>query len=80
VNRLACPFCGPREIEEFVFRKTLPETGAGEYAAVYERANRIDDSPEHWQHVQGCRAWLQVRRNPSTGEVREVKLLGGSQE
>lgn len=76
MNRLTCPFCGPRELEEFVFRKTLPEPGASEFAAVYERANRIDDSLEHWQHAQGCRAWLRVRRNPSTGEVREVNLLG----
>jgi methylglutamate dehydrogenase subunit B len=77
VNRLACPFCGPRELEEFVFRKTLPDAGAGAYAAVYELTNRIDDSIEHWQHVRGCRAWLRVRRNPSTGEVHEVDLLGG---
>jgi methylglutamate dehydrogenase subunit B len=77
VNRLGCPFCGPRELEEFEFRKTLPGTGAGEYAAVYERANRIDDSLEHWQHLHGCRAWLRVRRNPSTGEVHEADLLGG---
>jgi heterotetrameric sarcosine oxidase delta subunit len=79
VNRLTCPFCGARELAEFAFRKTLPEAGASEFAAVYERANRIDDSLEHWQHTQGCRAWLLVRRNPSTGEVREVHLLGGSQ-
>lgn len=77
MSRLACPFCGPRELEEFVFRKTLPEAGASDYAAVYERANRIDDSLEHWQHVHGCRAWLCVRRDPSTGAVHEVNLLGG---
>jgi sarcosine oxidase subunit delta len=77
MNRLECPFCGPRELEEFVFHKTLPEAGASEYAAVYERVNRIDDSLEHWQHLRGCRAWLRVRRNPSTGEVHEVELLGG---
>ena len=76
MSALACPFCGPRELDEFVFRKTLPEAGAEGYAAVYERANRIDDSLEHWQHVRGCRAWLRVRRNPSTGEVCEVQLLG----
>lgn len=76
MTRLICPFCGPRELEEFVFRKTLPEAGASEFAAVYERANRLDDSLEHWQHVHGCRSWLRVRRNPSTGEVREVDLLG----
>ncbi len=38
----------------------------------------MDDSHEHWQHVRGCRAWLKVRRNPSTGEVAEVHLLAGS--
>ena len=80
MKQLACPFCGPRELEEFVFRKTLPETSATEYAQVYERVNRTDASLEHWQHVQGCRAWLQIQRNPATGEVREVKLLGGVQE
>jgi len=75
MSSLACPFCGPRELDEFLFHKTLPEAQGDEYA-VYERANRIDDSLEHWQHVRGCRAWLRVRRNPSTGEVREVQLLG----
>jgi heterotetrameric sarcosine oxidase delta subunit len=77
VNRLGCPFCGARELDEFLFHKTLPVAGAGDYAAVYERVNRDDDSVEHWQHVRGCRAWLRVRRNPSTGEVHDVELLGG---
>jgi methylglutamate dehydrogenase subunit B len=77
VSRLTCPFCGPRELEEFAFHKTLPEPDAGDFAAVYLRTNRVDDSLEHWQHAHGCRAWLRVRRNPSTGEVREVALMGG---
>jgi heterotetrameric sarcosine oxidase delta subunit len=77
VNRLACPFCGARELGEFLFHKTLPEPGASTYAAVYERANRPEQSLEYWQHVHGCRAWLSVRRNPSTGEVHEVRMLGG---
>ena len=77
MNRLGCPFCGPRELDEFLFHKTLPEPGAGDYAAVYERVNRDDDSVEHWQHVRGCRAWLRVRRNPSTGDVHDVQLLRG---
>jgi methylglutamate dehydrogenase subunit B len=77
VSRVTCPFCGPRELEEFAFHKTLPEPDAGDFAAVYLRTNRVDDSLEHWQHAHGCRAWLRVRRNPSTGEVREVALMGG---
>jgi methylglutamate dehydrogenase subunit B len=76
VTRLDCPFCGPRELEEFAFHKTLAEPGAGPFAAVYERANRVDLSVEHWQHRHGCRAWLLVRRNPGSGAVLEVRELG----
>lgn len=78
MTNLICPFCGPRELEEFVFRKTLPEPGADDIAAVYLRKSRLDLSVEYWQHLRGCRAWLKVHRNPSTGEVLEVELLGGS--
>lgn len=76
MKRLACPFCGPRELEEFAFHKTVPEPGATPFAAVYERVNRVDSSIEHWQHLHGCRAWLLVRRNPASGEVLEVRELG----
>jgi heterotetrameric sarcosine oxidase delta subunit len=77
VRRLECPYCGARELEEFLFHKTLPEPGADPCATVYERVNRPDQSVEHWQHVGGCRAWLRVHRNPSSGEVLAVALLGG---
>jgi sarcosine oxidase subunit delta len=73
---LDCPFCGSRPLEEFRFRKTLPEPGSAPIAAVYQRVDRLHDSVEHWQHAAGCRAWLWVRRNPSTDEVLEVRLLG----
>lgn len=74
--RLTCPFCGARELHEFQFHKTAPEPGANPFAAVYERVNRTDISQEYWQHLHGCRAWLYVSRNPSTGEVYQVHLLG----
>jgi len=77
MTRIACPFCGPRELEEFTFRNTLPRRNAGAFCEVYERVDRIDSSEEYWQHAKGCRAWLVVRRNPSTGEVLEVRHLGG---
>lgn len=77
MSRLACPFCGARELEEFVFHKTLPEPGASDYAGVYERANRLDRSLEYWQHLGGCRAWLLVHRNPSSGDELATELLGG---
>ena len=77
MKRLACPFCGARELEEFVFHKTLAEAAASPYQQVYERSNRLELSVEHWQHLHGCRAWLQVHRNPSNNDVLEVRLLGG---
>ena len=78
MSRLACPFCGPRELEEFSFRKTLPDPGASAYASVYERTVMLDSSLEHWQHVGGCRAWLLIRRNPSSGEVLAADLMTGA--
>jgi methylglutamate dehydrogenase subunit B len=79
VKRLHCPFCGPRELREFEFHKTLAAaSGQGAFERTYERIAELDRSLEHWQHVGGCRAWLLVERNPSTGEVREVRLLGGA--
>ena len=78
MNQLYCPFCGPRALREFEFHKTLAEdqTGSG-FEQVYERVARLEFSAEHWQHVQGCRAWLLVHRNPSTGQVLDVRMLDG---
>ena len=79
MTRLACPFCGPRELREFEFHKTLPAADAvGALERTYERVAELDRSVEHWQHVGGCRAWLLVERNPSTGAVLDTRLLGGN--
>ena len=92
---LSCPWCGPRELEEFRFRSIvmgdrMPTIGgAGDdgcssatdaYARVYERTNVTDSSVEYWQHERGCRAWLVVRRNPSTAEVLDVRMLAAEPE
>jgi methylglutamate dehydrogenase subunit B len=74
--RLVCPFCGPRELPEFSFHKTVAEPDATAFEEVYERVNRMDYSAEHWQHVGGCRAWLLICRNPSTGEVLKITWAG----
>lgn len=74
--RLTCPFCGPRELREFAFHKTVAEAAAAPYERVYVRVNRQDVSAEYWQHVGGCRSWLVIERNPSTGRVTEILRLG----
>lgn len=71
---LDCPFCGVRPLGEFVFRKTLPNVDGDVFAEVYLRHDSDTQSLEEWQHLGGCRAWLQVRRNPATGEIHEVSL------
>lgn len=78
MTRLTCPFCGLRALDEFEFRKTLPNAGDSPFARTYERIDSLTESAEHWQHVHGCRAWLEIRRNPSTGEVLCTRLLGGA--
>jgi sarcosine oxidase subunit delta len=74
MSRLICPFCGPRELREFDFHKTLPNAGETPLERVYLRVDSLTHSVEHWQHVRGCRAWLQVERNPSTGAVLAIRL------
>jgi heterotetrameric sarcosine oxidase delta subunit len=74
--QISCPFCGPRELPEFSFHKTVADPQANPFEEVYLRENRVDYSAEHWQHFAGCRAWLLVVRNPSTGEVVTVSLAG----
>ncbi len=78
MSLLVCPFCGSRPIDEFVFHKTLPNVAGGAFETTYLRDNEPAASLEHWQHVYGCRAWLLLRRNPSTGEVHETRLLTGA--
>jgi heterotetrameric sarcosine oxidase delta subunit len=78
VTLFVCPFCGPRNLEEFSFHKTLPNVAGGSFEQIYQRRDRPLCSEEHWQHRYGCRAWLYVRRNPSTAEVLEVRLLTGA--
>jgi len=77
MTQLVCPFCGPRELHEFEFRKTLPSFRDTPFARVYLRVDDPELSIEHWQHVRGCRAWLLARRNPTTGAVLSMRLLDG---
>lgn len=74
--QIHCPHCGVRDAEEFEFRTVAPLQSGSAFVRVYERVNLPSQSVEHWQHLHGCRAWLVLERNPSTAEVRSVRLLG----
>lgn len=77
MTQLVCPFCGPRDLHEFEFRKTVSGSSQDPpFARVYLRVDQPDRSIEHWQHSLGCRAWLLLHRNPSSDAILGVRFLG----
>jgi heterotetrameric sarcosine oxidase delta subunit len=83
--RIACPFCGPRELGEFTYlgdaspqRPTAdgPEDAFCDY--VYLRDNIAGAMTEYWYHGGGCRAWLKVARNTLTHEISSVEPTAGA--
>ena len=76
--QLDCPHCGLREVEEFHCRGTVPEFDGDSLEGIYLRIDRPDVSREYWQHVDGCRSWLLVCRNPSTNAVLSIEILAAA--
>jgi heterotetrameric sarcosine oxidase delta subunit len=80
--RLACPYCGERSLDEFVYsgdatvnRPDFQAPNATELFVSYtfERTNPPGPHRELWYHAAGCHAWLVVSRNISTHEVLSVE-------
>ncbi len=74
--RLPCPHCGERSSAEFAYhgdaRPDRPNDDAPLKAwhdFVYLRENPRGPIDELWHHVQGCRAWIVVRRDTFTHAV-----------
>ena len=83
--RIACPYCGPREVGEFSYlgdaKPQRPTADAGSeavYDYVYLRDNVAGEMQELWYHGGGCRAWLKVRRNTVTHEIFSVEPAPGA--
>jgi heterotetrameric sarcosine oxidase delta subunit len=79
VHELACPICGQRPIDEFVFggeRRTVPsaieDPQARDFDEVWTFDNPDGRTTERWFHAAGCRRWLTVVRNTAVGRVLEV--------
>ena len=79
--RLACPFCGSRDVQEFVYRGSAEaiaaDLAADQFASVYLRDNPAGTIDEHWYHAQGCRTWLIVTRDTRTHAIAAVRLARG---
>ncbi|UQR61559.1 sarcosine oxidase subunit delta [Bradyrhizobium sp. C-145] len=78
--RIACPHCGLRDVQEFVYlgdaRPQRPDGLAATEAAMFEYVY-LRDNPrglleELWYHGVGCRAWLVVRRDTLTHAIDYV--------
>jgi methylglutamate dehydrogenase subunit B len=75
---IPCPFCGEREAFEFEFRCSVHERGATAAERLYLRFGDPQRSVEHWQHVHGCRLWLELHRDLLTGRVLRTSSLPSS--
>lgn len=81
--RIACPHCGDRGLDEFVFlgdaSVTRPTADAAEpadafHAYGYLRTNPAGPTDELWFHASGCHAWLVVTRDTRTHVISAVRL------
>ncbi|GLK75506.1 sarcosine oxidase subunit delta [Methylopila jiangsuensis] len=80
--RIACPYCGPRGVDEFSYlgdatlKRPDPaaeNADAAFHAYVYLRDNPAGPHRELWQHASGCQSWLVVTRDTRTHEISAVE-------
>jgi heterotetrameric sarcosine oxidase delta subunit len=81
--RIPCPYCGSRDIQEFVYRGDAAPTRPAEdddafFDYVYLRDNVAGSMREHWYHAQGCRNWLVVTRDTVTHDIAGAALARNS--
>ena len=84
--RIPCPFCGERDLHEFVCRGEAgpsrpdpdgPEAAERFFDYLYLRDNPCGPNQEHWYHAAGCRRWLTVSRDTRTHEIYGVVMADG---
>jgi len=80
--RICCPYCGDRDLHEFVYLGDAslkrPDPNAPDAleqftAYVYQRDNTAGAHRDFWYHSAGCHAWLVVTRNTLTHEILAVE-------
>jgi methylglutamate dehydrogenase subunit B len=72
---ICCPFCGERDSAEFEFRSTLALSGEMAAERLYFRLADPARSIEHWQHVRGCRIWLELHRDLRSGQILQTSAM-----
>ena len=78
--RTNCPFCGERDHSEFAYGSdasieypALDASVEEWHEAVFLRENIRVMQSETWHHVNGCRSWLVIERDPMTHEIKSVR-------
>jgi sarcosine oxidase subunit delta len=82
---IPCPYCGERDLSEFVRRGEVPtrrpdlSAGAEEFVEhLYFRTNPAGPTDEHWYHDAGCRQWMVVRRDTRNHAVEAATFCQSS--
>ena len=77
---LPCPWCGPRDADEFGYvgeprprPDPLTTTPRQWRDYLYLRRNVAGWTIERWYHRMGCRRYLLVERDTTTNEVRPAE-------
>lgn len=91
--RIACPFCGERDVGEFSYlgdasprRPHYSVDDVSDPTAlqdafhdyVYLRDNVAGVMNEYWYHGGGCRSWLIAERSTVTHEFKSVRAASGA--
>lgn len=79
--RIPCPFCGPRDHDEFdyagdasVSHPALDAPASDWAASVYLRDDPKGPHQELWRHARGCGCWLVVSRDTLTHEITGARF------
>ncbi|MEY4436946.1 MAG: sarcosine oxidase, subunit delta [Actinomycetota bacterium] len=82
---IECPYCGPRNENEFHYggqaHVAYPENtdalSDAEWAKyLFYRENTRGDYAERWVHSTGCRKWFNAVRNTETYEFKAIYEMG----
>ena len=86
--QITCPWCGPREENEFtcggeagIIRPKNPdETSDAQWADyLFMRSNHRGIHAEQWWHAYGCRRWFIVHRDTVTYRIERVETMGNGE-
>jgi methylglutamate dehydrogenase subunit B len=81
--RIPCPYCGLRDVSEFVTvgeasasrpNPDAPDAARQFFGYAYLRDNLAGPGEERWYHAQGCRSWLKLVRDTRTHQIESAAL------